>query len=217
VNKLIQDWISFTTDFNAEDPSPASYTLPTVDPSQKDALIAVYKAAKQDRYQKQLDKTAADAALAAAQADFTYKQGLLTDVGALADGAASVHTTFVTTSSSFDTLKAAGDTFYAAASCASSGDKSTFLAALNTATIEASAHTSYVADAASLAGDVDSFETDRIADRDAASTAVTTATADQVTKAQLVTSALATEATALAAVYAVCPDFDPTSIPYVDG
>jgi len=77
VNALITSWQTFDTEFNAPDPTPATYTLPSVDLSQLCTLVEAYKVAKQDRYQKELTETAADATKTAAEADLTTKQGLL--------------------------------------------------------------------------------------------------------------------------------------------
>lgn len=217
VNKLIQDWIAFSADFSSPDPSPTQYTLPVGDPSQKTALITAYKVAKQSRYQKSLDKTAADAALTAALADFTYKQGLISDVTGLADATVSNESAFTSAAAAYVTLSDAGTVFIAAASCASTPDKTTFQAALTVAASTATLLANNVADAGSLTTAAASFKTDRIADRDAASTAITSTTANQLLKAQTLTSALATEASALAAVLVVCPDFDSSSIPLLDG
>ncbi len=217
VNKLIQDWISFTADFNAADPSPELITLPIGDPSQKDALIGIYKIAKQDRYQKGLDKTAADTALTAAGADYTYKAALVTDFSGVVDGNAINATVFAAAGVSFGVLNSAGVTFLAAASCAGTSDKNTFQTALNVANSDAAVIANNVADASSLATAAAAYNTARTADLSTASTVIATATANQIAKGQALTSALATEAAALAAVLAICPDFDSSSIPYVDG
>ncbi len=217
VNALITDWSTFRSQFNAPDPTPASYTLPATDSSAVTTLIAAYKAAKQDRYQKQIDKTSADAALTAAQADYTYKTQLASDISA-ASGQGTANVSEMTAAKGFlSDLKAAGDTFLGAASCASTGDKNTFQDALNAAANEDIIVGGYVTDAGSLYTTLNTYQAARNTDKTNASVTLTAATADQVTKAQLLTSALATEASTLAALLAVCPDFDPHSIPYVDG
>jgi hypothetical protein len=77
VNALITSWKRFDADFNAPDPTPATYTLPTTDLTQLCALIDTYKTAKQDRYQKELAKSDATDAQAAASTDLLTKQSLL--------------------------------------------------------------------------------------------------------------------------------------------
>ncbi len=214
VNKLITDWNSFDTSFNAPDPTPAIYVFPATDTSQKTQLIAAYKTAKQDRYQKQIDKANADAALTRAQADLTYKQSLVSSFSSTASLATQVSSEMSTLSTDFSNLKAAGTTF-AAANPGGTGI-STFQTALNLAAQQAAQAAGYVSDAASLSSLIAAYQTARASDVTTASAAVATATTDQATKAQALTTALSTEATALAAVYAVCPDFDKHSICFVD-
>lgn len=217
VNKLVTDWMTFAADFNAPDPTPVEYTLPSVDASQKTALINAYKNAKQDRYTKQLAKTEADAVLTRAQNDYTYKLGLVTSLDNLVSKASANQTAFTNAKASYDSLTDAGDDFYGAASCADSGNRTVFQAALNIAANESTILQGNVTDAGVLASSVTGFRTSRTTERDAAATAQATATSQQATKATALTSAQALEASALAAVLAVCPDFDSTSIPLVDG
>lgn len=214
VNQLILDWQSFRTNFNAPDPSPAVYTFPVGSTSQLATLIAAYKTAKQDRYQKQLAKTEADAVLARAQADFTYKSGLASGLAAIVTAANQNASEFSTTQGWFTTLKSAGDTF-AAANPAGSGI-ATFLAALAVAATQVSQITAYVADAATLTAAITTYQSARQTEATTAGTAVATATTDQANKATALTAALALEASTLAAVVAVCPDFDRHSIAFVD-
>lgn len=215
VNALIEGWVSFRTNFNAPDPTPALYTFPRVDPSQKTALISAYAAAKQDRYQKQLTKTEADAALVRAQSDYTYKQGLVTGIAALVAETTAVLANTNATVTQFGALLLAGNTFYGL----NSGGPGAlaFLAALSLATTQQAAMPGYVSSAQAAVTDSGIYQAARNADAGTSSVALTAAQSDQITKAQLLTSATALEATALAAVLAVCPDFDPTSIPYVPG
>ena len=190
-----------------------------MDASQKDALIATYKTAKQDRYQKQLDKTAADDALTRAQSDYTYKTGLVTGIDAMNAAASTNQGEVSSMSAAYLALYNAGVTFLATATGTppSAGDKATFQAALDTAAIDSASFAGFVSDASTLSGLVTAYRNTRSSEAASASTTLSTAQSDQVTKAQLLTSALATEAAALAAVLAVCPDFDSHSIPLVDG
>lgn len=213
VNKLITDWVSFRTNFNAPDPSPAQYTFPAADTSQKTVLIAAYTAAKQDRYQKQLAKTEADAVLARAQADYTYKQGLVSQLSSIVSAATQNATQMSTASGYFATLKAAGDTF-AAANPTGVGILA-FQTALTTAAQQHAEFISYIGDATALSTSINTYLANRQADVVAAQTAVNNATTDQATKVTQLTAAQALEASTLAAVLAVCPDFDKNSIPFV--
>lgn len=214
VNALIEAWISFRTEFNAPDPSPAQYTFPRVDASQKTALIAAYKAAKQDRYQKQLAKTEADAALGRAQVDYVYKTNLVAAAQAIAASATTTATGVNTVVGNFSTLLAAGNAFYAANP--GGVGAATFQNALSNATLQQVAASSFPGDAAQTLTEASNYATARQTDATTAGVALTAAQSDQITKAQQLTSALATESAALSAVLAVCPDFDKHSIPFVD-
>jgi len=215
VNALIEGWISFRTVFNAPDPTPASYTLPRVDPSQKEALIAVYAAAKQAGYTQLQVKNAADATLLAVQADYTYKQSLVTGIQTVFTDATKVQGELATVITQFGTLLTAGNVFYAANP--GGVGATTFAAAIALATGQQAAMPGYNTDANTLVADVTSYQVARQNDVINAATAVGTAQSDQISQQQLLTAANATTATALAAVLAVCPDFDATSIPYVPG
>lgn len=76
VNALIATWMQFDDEFNAPDPTPATYILPSPDLTQLCALVEVYKVAKQDRYQKERTKTADTDAQTAAETDLLTKQSL---------------------------------------------------------------------------------------------------------------------------------------------
>ncbi len=215
VNALIEGWISFRTEFNAPDPTPASYTLPRVDPSQKDALIAAYAAAKQAGYAQLQVKNEADAELLRAQADYTYKQSLLPGVATILTDATKVQGELAAVITQFGTLLSAGQVF-AAANPGGTGI-ATFNAALSTAIAQQAAMPGYNTDANTLVADVTSYQTARQNDVTTSASNLATAQADQIAQTQALTAANATTAAALAAVLAVCPDFDPTSIPYVPG
>jgi hypothetical protein len=213
VNALIEGWITFRTEFNAPDPTPASYTFPTTDPSQKTALINAYTVAKQARYQAQVDKGDADDALARAQTDYTYKSGLIAGVTTILGDATRVQTDLNVVITNFTSLKVASNTFYAANP--GGVGAAAFLVAITLAINELTASTGYQADAATAVTDATTYQSARQADAATASTALTAAQADQIAKAQALISIQATETAALAAVLAVCPDFDKHSIPFV--
>ncbi len=213
VNALIEGWITFRTEFNAPDPAPASYTFPRVDASQLTALINAYTAAKQDRYQKQQAKTTADASLTVAQTDYTYKQSLLPGVAVIMTDVTKVQGELSTVITQFGSLLSAGSTFYAANTGGSGA--ATFSAALTTATTQQAGMPGYNADAGVAVADVTGYQTARNNDVTTAASTLTLAQRTQTLAAQALATALTTEAAALAAVMAVCPDFDKHTIPFV--
>lgn len=213
VNALIEGWITFRTKFNAPDPFPATYTFPRVDATQKTTLITAYTVAKQSRYTKQTNKTNADATLARAQTDYTYKQNLLAGVTVIVADATKVKNEFITTVTQYGTLLSAGNTFYGLNPVAPGA--ASFLAAVSAAGVNQAAMPGFIVDATAMLTDSTNYQTTRQTDAAASSVALTAAQLDQITKAQLLTSAQASEAAALAALLAVCPDFDKHSIPFV--
>jgi hypothetical protein len=215
VNALIEAWIEFRTDFNAPDPTPASYVLPQVDPSQKEALIAAYAAAKQAGYTQLQVKNEADAELVRANADYVYKTSLLTGIVTVYTDALKVQGNLATVITQFGTLLTAGNTFYS--NNTGGVGAAAFLSALGVAAAAQAAMPGYNVDASTLVADATAYQTARQNDITTSGTNLATAQADQITQAQALTAADALTATALAAVLAVCPDFDATTIPYVPG
>ena len=216
VNAIITEWIDFKLNFDAPIVSPAVYTLPETDASQVDVLIAAYKTAKQDRYQKQLLSVEASAALTRATTDYNYKKALLTSLDTLLAKGIVVDADMASAISFHAALLSAGTTFLATAGCALLADRDIFQDALDTATNEASVLTSFDTDVTTLNGLIGGLAATLTTDVATAGATLSTAQADQLTKAQALTTAQATEATALAAVLAVCPDFEKNSIPMVD-
>jgi len=227
VNALVTDWITYNTEFSAPDPVPAIYTFPSVNPSQLQQLISTYAAAKQARYQDQLASTAAQTALTAAQADYTYKQNLVSGAQTVLNDALKVQTDVNVVVSQFSSAVFSGNIMVAAALVfynANTGGSgaSTFLTALNaytatntTLNTQILAASSFISDAVTLVTDATNYYNARVSDSTASGTALTAAQLAQITAAQTLTSALAVEAAALAAVLAVCPDFVSTTIPLV--
>lgn len=215
VNALITDWITFRTEFNAPDPTPALYTLPRVDPSQLTALINAYAAAKQTGYTQLQTKNAADAALTAANGDYAYKQSLLPGVVATLTAVTKVQGELATVITQFAALNMASGVFYAANTGGSGAP--TFAAALGLAGAQQAAMSGYNVDAAAAVATIVGYQTARQNDVNTSATNLATAQSTQITQAQALTAANVTTAAALAAVLAVCPDFDPTTIPYVPG
>lgn len=213
VSALILDWETFRTEFNAPSPTPAIITVPKSDVSQKQALIDAYAVAKQARYQAQIDKADADAAQARAQADYTYKSGLVTAVTAMVVEATATQGNFTSVVTEFGVLLSAGNAFYSANTGGSGAG--TFLAALNAATAQQATMPGFLTTATQLVTDLTNYQTAVVADVSAAATTLTSTTAAQIAQAQTLASAQATETAALNAVLAVCPDFDKHSIPFV--
>lgn len=217
-NALITSWINFNAQFNAPTPTPANITLPTTDPSQLQALVNVYKTAKEDRYDKGLAKTAADSALTAAQAAFTQTQADVTAFTPFVSDATQLTTQMQAAATDLSTLQTAGTTFLGLASCAVTGDKTTFQNALNVAANAGILLASYVTGHMNHAATLQSFLSGTLQPRlSAAQSALTTAQATDITATQQYVSAQATEAAALAAVQAICPDFMATSVCTVPG
>lgn len=215
VNALITEWISFQTVFNAPDPTPAYYTFPIVDPSQKVALISAYVAAKQAGYTQLQAKTDADAELLRVQADYTYKSSLISGVDTIVSGATLVTSTFTSTVTSFGTLLTAGNAFSGANPAGNS--VGLFTAALNVATSQQSAMPSYLVTANALLTSAMVYQTARRNDLTTVTVTLNAATANQIAQTQALAAANALTAAALATVYVICPDFDPASIPFVPG
>ena len=217
VNALITQWIDFKTNFDAPISTPVVYTFPETDDSQVAALIATYKAAKQDRYQKNLEKVEADAELTRANTDYTYKKARLVELDVMLAKSLVVDADLSNAISFHAALLAAINTFLGEPILVAAPASADIQDAVNIATNETSILASYTADMSTLSGLISAYQGARTIETDAASTALAAAQADQVSKAQLLVTAQATEATALAAVLAVCPDFDKNSVPFVDG
>lgn len=212
VSALVSSWTSYDTTFVAH-PVPATYILPLVDTSQLTALINTYTIAKQDRYQKQIAKADADAALLRAQNDYTYKQSLLPNAIVVTNGAIQVQTNLGTVITQFAALKSAGDTFYNN-NLAGTGAPA-FKSALDLAGTQYGSMPGYNTNAANHYSDASNYQAARQTDVNNSATSLATAQSTQITATQALTSAQATEVAALNAVYAVCPDFDKHSIPFV--
>lgn len=216
VNALVLQWIDFKTNFDAPIITPVVYTFPDTDDSQVAALIATYKTAKQDRYQKNLEKVEADAELARVNTDYTYKKARLVELDAMLAKSLVVDADMSNAISFHAALLAAINTFLAEPMVVGAPALADIQDAVNVATNETSILASYTADMSTLSGLISAYQSARSIETTTASTDLAAAQADQISKAQLLTTAQATEATALAAVLAVCPDFDKNSVPFVD-
>ena len=218
VNTLIVAWILYRTQFSAPDPGPALYTLPRSAAPQKTALVTAYKLAKQSRYQFQQAQTAADTVLSRAQSVFEGASSIASDMGAIATAASLNKTEMNGVFNGLVNIISQGNGFLAAATVTppSASDKTVFQNALTSAGTLQYAAVGFVTDAASLATLISNYQTARVANTAAAAAALTAAQSDQITKAQQLASAQVLEAAALAAVLAVCPDFDKRSVALVD-
>jgi hypothetical protein len=214
---LVTSWIDFNANFNAPTPTPAIIVLPTTDPSQLQALVNAYTTAKENRYDLGLAKTAADQALTAAQAAYTQAQGDVTALTPLLTTQALLVVEATNSLNFLTTLQGAGTAFLTAASCADAGDKTTFQNALNLGANQMVLLAGYSTDHSNAAAALTNFASTLTARLTAAQAALTTAQATDITAAQQYVSAQATEAAALAAVLAVCPDFQSTSVCTVAG
>lgn len=215
VNALIQEWITFRTEFNAPEPTPAFYTFPTVDPSQLDALVAAYGAAKQSGYAQLQTKTAADTTLLLAQADFTYKQSLVLGATTLVTDTTKVKDAFTSTVTQYGSLLTAANTFYSLNPGGTGA--AAMAAAIATANAQQAAMPGYLSDAILAVTDATNYLTARQNDMTLAGTAQATAQSNAITQNQILIAANATTAAALAAVLAICPDFDASTVPFVPG
>ena len=216
VNALVLSWIDFKTNFDAPIGFPQVFTFPAGDVTQVEALIATYKEAKQDRYQKNLLKVEANAVLTRATTDYNYKRSRETELDAMVSRGIIVDSDMSAAILFHGDLLSAGSAFLALAGCAAAGDKDDFQVALNIATNAVSILASYATDVDTLIGLINTYDAARVVDVAAANTVLAVATADQIAKNQAWVTAQATEAAALAALLAVCPDFDKHSIPFVD-
>jgi len=107
VNALITSWQTFDDEFSAPSPTPASYTLPSPDLSSLCALVEAYKVAKQDRYQKELTQATAANTRTAANTDYIYKYGLVTNIQPLKLLSDSVSSSMSADKVAFDAANAA--------------------------------------------------------------------------------------------------------------
>jgi hypothetical protein len=217
-NALITDWISFNTSFNAPSPTPANIQLPSPDPSQKQQLIAAYKAAKENRYALGLARQAAAQTLASAQAAFTAAQGAVTDFTAFVATANLLTGEAQSALNFLSTVTSAGTTFLIAAGCVASDVQSTFQTSINQAQNQQTLLAGYGGDHATFAASLQTYQTGTLQPRlAAAQAALTAAQAGDTTAAQNLASAQQLEQIALAAVRAICPDFQATAICQVPG
>lgn len=217
VNALINDWISFETSFNAPDPSPAVITLPTSDPSQLQALINAYKAAKQARYTAQQTKASTAAAVTAAQTALTDAQSAVNTVSGFTTTASILSSEFSDTHSALLTLRQAGTVFLPLAACAAAPDKTTFQAALDAAQVQINQDGTYLTDFANFLSALNAYLTTLNGNLSTAQINLSNAQSNDITAGVTLTQAQAAETATLNAVLAICPDFQASSVCQVPG
>lgn len=233
IDALIADWILYQTQFTI----PASTALPTILPTIVTEAKADYVAAKGIHGEKEVALAAADAAVSSAQVAATTAQTNLVDATA-ASILCSQNTTLLNLGvTAADVLK--NDAVYLLAAVETvvaqlvpdvvltpteytltALQYTTFIGVLN-----ASYRTAIPAHVQSLGaltaaqsaittecGDALAAVTAKATLKISADTALATANTAQVTAQAVETQAEAAEAVALAAVLAVCPDFDPESV-----
>src|SRR6266542_2071056 len=155
-NALITDWVKFNASFNAPSPTPANISLPSPDPSQKQQLIAAYKATKENRYALGLARQAAAQALAQAQAAFTAAQATVGDLTGFVQTANQLAVEAQNSLAFLTAVGGAGTMFLLAAGCAPADAQSTFQAALNQATNQQALLVGYSSDHSAFAASLQS-------------------------------------------------------------
>lgn len=217
VGVLVADWESYSNTFEAEPPVLINVpTNPTVTPPSTQVFINAYAAAKLARGAAQ---TAVNTATTTLGVDLT----LLTNAKALSvqiqkfyvdtvtgslDGAVQRTAEMTNAYSWFNNLYLAGNTFIALASCVLSTDVQAFQLALNNALNYLTLTSQGVSNHTAYEGNISSYLT---ATNTTLATLQTTYNTDSVTLATAqvtLTQAQTTEATTLAALLAVCPDYD---------
>lgn len=213
VNQLVSDWESFAGSFDGTH----DYVFPSSTPSQKQALINAYAAAKQAGYAQLQVANAAAASVTSATAKVTDLSAQVAAVTGFVASATLVKNDVIAETNAFTTLKSAGDVFLVAASCAATGDKDTFQAALNVGANQETLNTGYIADATTAEASLNTYLGTVSASLAAAQTALSSAQANNILQQQTLATDNATTAAALSALLAVAPDFDPTTVPFVPG
>lgn len=183
VNSLVKDWIKYNETFLLDTGVSKSY--PSSDPSVQDDLEATYADAKAARVDAEVVVVDTDAALTASRATVDSTQALITS--------AKTCTDFISTFSTH--LYAYTDNVISENSDATS------------------IRLNYLYPLLTSRGAVCSGELQtQINNKAAAEAAVATATMDKIEAEQELAAAQAAEDAALAAVLAVCPEFDPSSV-----
>jgi len=183
VNDLVKRWITYNQQFLLDSGESQSY--PSSDPSVQDALEDDYKTAKEERATAETTVTDTDTALTTAKDDVDIIQELIDRAQSCA--------TFIQTF---------GESFYPyVAELSSEGSTST---GIRTSTL----YPMLTARGAECNADLQT----QLNNKSAAEAAVATATQDKIVAEQELTAAQAAEDAALAAVLAVCPDFDSSSV-----
>lgn len=186
INDLVKRWITYHDSFLFETGESKSY--PSSDPSVQEALESDYKSAKEEREAAEIVVTDTDTALTTAKDDVDNIQELIDR----ADSCVSFMQTF-------------SEKFYEyVAAVQSGGSEGAAAAGIRTTSLYPMLSTR----GAECGSDLQS----QINNKSAAEAVIATATQDKIEAEQALAAAQAAEDAALAAVLAVCPDFDPSSV-----
>lgn len=215
VSALVTSWNQFYTQFNAPDPTPIDYLIPSIDPSQVAALIGAYRVAKHSAYSAFAAKQAADTQFTFATTDLASKSTRLASAKSVQSYALIVTSESGTINTAFTTLLTASDTYYAFKNT-SSGPDMTFSGVLSSAHATVASSAPYPGDSANLVSYANTLVTMLQSENDIATLALYAATSSQTIAGNTLTAATATMNTALNAVLAVCPTFDKTSVCWID-
>ena len=212
VSALVTDWMNYYTNFSAPDPLEADILIPTTDVSQKQALIDAYALAKKSWYAQRDVATAAVTAETAAQTALTNLQTLANIINGFIAQATIINNETGLETAAYHTLLLACN---AALPGVDAGHLAAFQLAISNATIQDGLGAGYITHATALLSALNAYlGTLNIT---AAQNALTAATANKLTQNATLASYAAATTAAWNALYAIAPDFDKTTIPYVPG
>lgn len=209
VNALLNDYVNFRDNFLTTE---VDVILPTVSTGTVNTLISAYKLAKQTRVNANKLDVNAVAALSTAQDKLTDVTNQVNQIQIFYSGALSRTNEIANLNTATTALDAAGATFLAGAGCASGPSQTAFSVALTAGTsaiaqgvTDTTSHTTY-------ANSINTYLTTLFGVQTTMAADVVTKTTAKTTADTNLTNAQAAEAATLAAVLAVCPNFDPTAV-----
>jgi hypothetical protein len=206
VSSLVSDWITYSGSFVAS-PTAEYIGLPLVSATTKAALLAAYKAAKQDSYAKGITANTATDALTAAQTAYTTLNNDVTQLQTITAALSAAATALSTTVADLTTLQTQASTL------APTPMASAISAALVAENVDGAKATA----AAAAVTPANAFLSSKQSALAAALVAVNNAVTANTGAQQASSDAQATMASALLALLAVCPDFDTTTVCSVAG
>lgn len=229
VNLLVSDWITYNTQFQAY-PTAETILLPIAVESAVDELIAAYTAAKQDRVNKFKLYTDLQELLEQLQEKLTAVsdrlsalQPLVNSATVSADSLVNAQTALDVLITAITTLGTAGGTYLTAKYSADAAD-AVFTAALNAAIVsrDNAINSSNLLDSAvannyNYSSNISSFYDAQYAEKQSVQAELNNTATLLVTASRNYDDALVLEAMALAALKAVCPDFDETTVVVAPG